>query len=147
MKKIILIFVALILVVGGGAFFGGIKYAESKNSRNFSRGNFQNLAGLSSEERQQRLEEMGGTRQGGGFISGEILSKDNESVTIKMPDGGSKIIFYSETTQISKFIDGSSEDLNIGENISANGSANQDGSITAKTIQIRPSVFLQSASN
>lgn len=137
MKKIIIAVVALVLV-GGGGFFSGMKYAKNKNSISFNRGNFQNLAGLSSQERQQRLEEMGGARQGGGFVSGEMLSKDEQSITVKMPDGGSKIIFYSETTQIRKFTDGSIDDLVIGENITVNGSANQDGSITANTIQTRP---------
>jgi len=149
MKKIIIV-VAISILVGVGAFFGGMKYAESKNSGNSGRGNFQNLAGLSSQERQQRLEEMGtngnfgsrGVGQGGGFISGEILSKDDQSLTVKMPDGGSKIIFYSETTQISKFTDGDAEDMVVGKNITVSGSANQDGSITANTIQTRPQIFL-----
>lgn len=145
MRKVIITAVVVSVLVGGGAFFGGMKYAESKGPRGFSQGNFQNLASLSPEERQQRIQEMGanggftgrGGNQGGGFIGGEIISKDEQSVTVKMPDGGSKIIFYSDSTKVSKSVDGTSEDLSIGKNISVTGTQNQDGSVTAQSIQLR----------
>ena len=67
-------FVTIIIValtVGGAAFYGGIKYAENKNPRGLARGDFQNLR----------------NRTGGqGFVSGEILSKDNKSLTVKLQD-------------------------------------------------------------
>lgn len=143
MKKILPIIV-VVLLVGGGAFYGGMKYGESKSSQGLVRGGFQDFNNLSSEERQQRLQQMGGNvgnfqrNRGNGFISGEILSKDDQSVTVKLQDGGSKIIFYSDSTEVSKFTSGSSGDLEIGKTIIANGTANSDGSITAQSIQLRP---------
>lgn len=89
-KALIIILVAAVV---GGAFYGGIKYSESKQSTNFAPDNFRNL---SPEERQQRFQGIGpvGNRQAGAeFVSGEIIAKDNESVTVKLRDGGSKIIF------------------------------------------------------
>jgi len=138
---------AVVVVVGGGAFYGGMKYAQSRNPRGqFSRADLQNL---SSEERQQRLQELGvnggagfrggaggGQRGGGGFTSGEIISKDDKSVTIKLRDGGSKIIFFSDSTEISKSAEGTSSDLEVGKSITVNGVANSDGSVTAETIQL-----------
>src|SRR3989344_6719665 len=113
MNKLITIVGATAVVVGGGAFFGGMKYAESKSPQGrVSQADFSAFGGqnLSPEERQQRLGELGanagarfrggigggGQRNEGGFTSGEILSKDNMSITIKLPDGGSKIIFLSD---------------------------------------------------
>jgi hypothetical protein len=37
---------------------------------------------------------------GSGLVSGEIISKDEMSLVIKNQDGGSKIIFYSDKTEL-----------------------------------------------
>src|SRR4030042_3773722 len=143
MKKIIPIFVALILVVGGGAFYGGVKYQQSNGCfSNLTRQNFQNL---SEEQRQQLLQgNIGGSFQrgiGGGagtnFLNGEVIGKDEQSLTLKMPDGGSKIVFFSGSTKILKTTDGSIDDIGIGEQIMVSGEQNSDGSYTAQTIQER----------
>lgn len=81
---------------------------------------------------------MGGA--GGGFVNGEIISKDDKSITVKLRDGGSKIVFLSGTTEITKSITGASSDLEIGKNTIISGKQNSDGSVTAETIQIRPQV-------
>lgn len=143
MKKILPIIITLIIVIGGGAFYGGMKYAESRRSPagHFSRGEFQNL---SPEERQQKLQQRGISgatmkrRTGSGFATGEIISKDDKSITIKLPDGGSKIIFYSGKTKVSKFVNGTPDDLEIGKSVTIRGTANDDGSITAQSIQLHP---------
>ncbi len=138
MKKIIPIIVALV-VVAGGSFYGGMKYGQSK-------GNFQNL---SSEQRQQLFQgNIGGSLQrgagrgvGGNFLSGEVIAKDDKSLTLKTPDGGSKIVFFSGSTQVSKTTEGSIDDIGIGKQIMATGEQNSDGSYTAKTIQLSPRVI------
>lgn len=152
MNKLIVIVIATAVVVGGGAFFGGMKYAESKNPRSrVSQADFQNLQNLSPEERQQGLQELnanagagfrggsgGGQRGiGGGFTAGEIIAKDDKSVTVKLQDGGSKIVFLSDSTEITKSAEGTLGDLEVGKNISVNGTANSDGSVTAQSIQLR----------
>lgn len=142
MKKIILIIIALV-IVGGGAFYGGMKYGQSKNPLgNFSRQDFQNL---SSEERQKLFEGSAGEafqgsneRKGGaGFLSGEVISKDEESLTIKMPDNSSKIVFLSASTTVSKMTDGLIKDIEVGKQIMVSGTQNSDGSYSASNVQIR----------
>ncbi len=151
MNKIIPVIIAVAVVVGGGSFFGGMKYAEIKSPRSsVSQADFQNLQNLSPEERQQRLQEIGvntgvgfrggasgSQRSGGGFTTGEIISKDYQSITVKLPNGGSKIVFLSDSTSISKMTDGTKADLEVGKQITVNGSANSDGSITAQSVQLR----------
>jgi len=144
MKKLIL-FIIVLIIVGAGAFLGGIKYQQNKISS--QRTSFQNL---SPEERQQRLWELGanagagfrggagnGQRSGGGFTAGEIIAKDDKSITVKMQNGGSKIVFLSDSTEVMKSAAGALSDLEVGKNIIVNGTANSDGSITAQAIQLR----------
>jgi len=137
-KKIIPILFLVIVIVGVGSFFGGMKYSESKNP--FA-GNFQKLT---DEQRAQMAASNGsglrGNRTGSNFINGEIIDKDESSITVKIMDGGSKIVFYSDSTQITKTATGTSSDLEIGENVIISGSANDDGSVTAQTIQMRPEI-------
>ena len=147
MNKTILSIIVVAIVVGGGAFYGGMKYADSGSSRGqFSRVDFQNL---SPEERQQRLQELGanagaafrsggGMRgSGGGFVGGEIISKDAKSITVKLQNGGSKIVFLSDATEITKSAAGALSDLEVGKNITVNGTVNSDGSVTAQMVQLR----------
>jgi hypothetical protein len=148
MNKLLPIVVAVAVVIGTSAFYGGMKYAEGRNpARQLSRGDFQNL---SPEERQQGLQEFGanagagfrgglgaGQRGSDGFTAGEIIAKDDKSVTIKLQNGGSKIVFLSDPTEITKSAVGALSDLEVGKNVTINGTANSDGSVTAQTIQLK----------
>jgi len=123
-KHIIAAVVIIILI--GGSFYGGMFYGKRQARTGFPG------AGGSFQTRINR-------GNGGNFISGDIISKDNNSITLQIPNsGGSKIIFYSETTQINKSATGTSEDLIKGTSVSITGTTNSDGSITAQSIQIRP---------
>jgi len=139
MKKIISIILVIIVagILSGGAFYGGMKYGENKTTPGIS------------QERQQRFQQMGASAAGamGGrsgnqaesnFVTGEIISKDDKSITLKLRDGGSKIIFFSDTTEVDKFTTGSSNDLEVGKTVMVTGKTNQDGSITAQSMQLRP---------
>jgi len=133
MKKFLPLILIVIIGVGVGAFYGGMKYSENK----------------ALSDRQQRMQQFGanfggfrlgsgsGQRGGSGFIAGEIIAKDDKSVTVKLQNGGSKIVFLSDSTEITKSAAGALSDLEIGKNIIVNGTANSDGSITAQTIQLR----------
>lgn len=133
MKKILPIIIAVAIVAGVGSFYGGMKYSQKKSVK--SRG---------SGDQQQHFQQMGGAMRGGnkqgggGFINGEIASKDDKSITVKLRDGGSKIIFFSETTEIGKSVSGAATDLEVGKTVMVGGQTNSDGSVTAQTIQIRP---------
>lgn len=148
MKKNLPIIIALIIVVGAGSFYGGMKYGQSQRP---GRGNFADFANLTPEQRQQRMQQAGGGsgRMGGqggnGATNGEIISKDDKSVTLKLRDGGSKIVFLSDSTEIMRQATGTASDLVVGENLMVTGDANQDGSITAKTMQMRPKVEIPAA--
>lgn len=130
-----------VIIIGGGSFYGGMKYTQSKAPVVNQRGGGNFGAGGANGGGQR-----GGQRAGGfgGGTSGEIISKDDKSITVKMRDGGSKIIFLGDSTQIMKSTSGSNADLIVGQQVMAMDSANVDGSVTAQTIQIRPAGFASS---
>ena len=138
MKKNLPIVIVIIVLVAGAAFYGGMKYQSSKSP---SRGQF--TAGLPNFIGEGGQPMGAGTRSGSvgknnvGFINGEILSADDQSVTIKLRDGGSKTVFYSASTSIGKMATGTAEDLIVGTSVMATGKTGTDGSLTAETIQIR----------
>jgi len=145
-SKFIVIIILIAAIIGAAAFYAGMKYIQSKTSQGrLSQANLQNLQNLSPEERQKRLQELGlntgarfrGNINSNGLITGEIIAKDDKSLTIKLKDGGSKIVFISESTEITKSVTGTLSDLEIGRNIIINGTTNPDGSITAQMIQLR----------
>lgn len=145
-KKNVLIAVIIGLIIAGGAFYGGMKYSANKAvsqiSQNRCGGNFggQRQGGGQGQGMQNGGGRQGGMQNGGAgdFVGGEIISKDDSSVTIKTRDGGSKIVFFSDKTLIDKSVSGATSDLSVGLQVTANGKANSDGSLTAQNIQIRP---------
>lgn len=133
MDKKIIIVSLVVLAVGGGAFFGGIKYQESKSQNQIpSAGNFRQIPGggqLSDGARANR-------NVGGGMVAGEIIGVDEDSIILKSADGSSKIVFFSEKTSIGNFVVAQAGDLAVGQYVSAAGTAGADGSIVANNIQI-----------
>ena len=65
---------------------------------------------LSQEERKKRMQEIhgdspqGAKKEGLSFASvqGEILDKDESTITIKLIEEGSELVFYNSDTQITK---------------------------------------------
>ncbi|MDD4762114.1 MAG: hypothetical protein PHZ25_03785 [Candidatus Pacebacteria bacterium] len=128
MRKKIYVSIAAVLI-GISLFYSGVKYGESKKTTAFSGNMGARLNGSGFQN--------GTKNQGGGMIMGEIISKDEESITVKLQTGGSKIIFTPASTPIFKSTEGQKEDLVIGDNVSISGKSNSDGSFTADSVQIK----------
>ncbi len=136
------------VVLAGISFYAGNQYANSKNQAVLSQNPASAMRGSFTGQR--------GGRTGGGGASGKIIAKDTTSITVELNSfgqnggtapasgtqvsQGSKIVFYTNKTSVIKTIDGKVSDLVVGEQISVNGTANTDGSISAQSIQIRPAM-------
>ncbi|HET8575221.1 MAG TPA: hypothetical protein VFM02_03580 [Candidatus Paceibacterota bacterium] len=128
--------VVLAVVVGGGLFYGGTVYGKSGGAVASSRSRFQQF----SRGQFASSSAMGnfGGRGGGGMVAGQVLSSDSQGVTVKLPTGGTKLVFVSTSTKVSKTVDAAPSDLATGTNIVVQGTSNSDGSVTASTVEIRP---------
>ena len=128
MKSIYLVVAILVVIVGGGAFFAGMKYQQSKQPA-FLR----QMGGV-----QGQRTGTGGNRMGFRPVNGGIISSDDKSITVKLQDGSSKIVLLSDKTQINKAAEATKEDLKTGEKVAVFGTENSDGSVTAQNIQLNP---------
>lgn len=131
-KTLIVAVVATAIVAGGAGFGGGMAYSKSKTIASRGAGQFGTGTNRPGDAAAGRL------RSGTGFVNGSILSKDEKSITVKDGAGGSKIIFFGTSTTIGKTTDGTANDLEVGKSVMVSGTSNTDGSVTAKSIQIRP---------
>ncbi len=137
------------LVIGVGVvalaigFAAGTMYSKSATSKQAvevpgSRGNFAPGG---------QVRAGGFNRGGGNAVIGQVLSKDDKSLTVKLNDGGSKIVFYSDTTLISKATTSTVADVSVGNSVMVNGTTNTDGTVTANTIQLNPRMFMGTTSS
>ena len=129
------------VIIAGVSFFGGVKYDQSKSVA-LTTGN-QNFSAQGGQMRALGTGANGaprGVRVMNGGATGSIVAKDATSITVALRDGGSKIIFLSANTIVSKTDAGTTSDLMVGKEVSVNGTPNADGSITAQSIQLRPNV-------
>jgi hypothetical protein len=136
MKAVKPMYVIIIaIIVGAVAFFGGMQYQKSQRAAGFAGrgGQFAGAQGAGGQ-----FGGAQGTRRNGGAVMGEILSKDDSSVTVKMQDGSSKIVILSGSTSINKSASGTKDDLTTGERVAVFGTTNSDGSVTAQSIQLNP---------
>lgn len=123
------------IVIAGGAFYAGMSYGDDSGpvagQGQFASGQFQRGQGG----------QLGGTRAGRagtGFTAGEVITKDDTGITVKMQDGSTRIVLTSPTTQVMKSTSGSLADVAVGSEVMVTGTANGDGSVTAQTVQLRP---------
>jgi hypothetical protein len=125
-KKEIATVVITAIIVGGVNFYAGTYFPRKGQ-----------VSGLTNGTRfngTQRAMRTGGN----GLISGEVISKDETSITVKLRDGGSKIVFLTAQTPVMKSVAGILGDVNTGATVIVTGKANPDGSIAADSVQIRP---------
>ena len=142
MAKYYLVTAVIVILCSAGAFVAGVKV----NGLRWS-----GLAGMPGESRPQMAQvgnRLGGQNPRGAGNNlgsqvsgrmptmGTILSIDGSSMTLQMPDGSSKIIMLSESTQVHKTSDATQDELEVGINVRVMGAEGDAGTITAQEVQI-----------
>ncbi len=145
MSKNTIITIVLVILASGVGFFAGSKYQSSRNpfaNKAFGDGqNFQFKGGQGVKVQNGQAGQKVAFR--GGQVMGEIISLDDRSLTVKMPDGSSKIVLFTDTTTYAKSADAVKTDLKTGDTVAVTGETNSDGSVSATNIQLNPAFKMQ----
>lgn len=131
--------IAVVALAGG--FYGGMQYERQSLPSSGLRDQVNRAFGEQSGSAGSVRRQTGGSgmgQNGGGFTNGDIVSIDNNSITVKDRSGSSKIVYYSDSTIVGKTVSGAVSDLTVGESVMVTGTASPDGSVAAQNIQIRP---------
>lgn len=131
MKKEYIITILLVIIVGAGAFFAGMKYQQGKRTNMFRQ-----FDGNAAQQGQRGTGTGNNSRMGFRPINGEIISADNQSITVKLTDNSSKIVILNEKTVLNKASQATASDLKVGEKVMVVGTDNSDGSVTAQSVQM-----------
>jgi hypothetical protein len=138
--------VAVAVVVGAGAFYGGMKYGENRimqdpgaliqRMRDSMGGEFPGV-GTGRQfpgggQTGTRGQATGGLVAGGAM--GTIQEIEGNTITLSTDSENVQVI-TSDTTFIQKLMDVGTEDLEVGERVIVTGSENDDGTITARSIR------------
>jgi len=131
-NKNLIITALLLIIIGAGSFYGGMRYQSSKSptfNRQFQfngQGNIRNGSNPTAN------------RAGFRPVNGQIIASDSNSITVKLGDGSTKIILINDKTLINKAETAAKSDLTNGTTVAVFGTVNSDGSVTAENIQINP---------
>jgi len=126
----------VLLVVGLGAGFGGGYYFKGYQQ---TQARVAFAGGLPGGAQRFTGTRGAGARGGaGGAVTGEVLSMDAKSLTVKMSDGSTKIVLFAGSTTYSDTTTATQTDIKTGETVAIFGTPNSDGSVTATNIQINP---------
>lgn len=137
MKNIYVNLILAALLAGGAGFYGGTVYQKTRpvtlggRSSQFVRGQFPGGSGSNRP----------GGNQGMRPVSGVISAVDDSGVTVKLPDGSSKIIILTGMAKINKTESSDKSALVTGQNITVFGTSNSDGSIVAETVNVGGELF------
>jgi len=130
--------VTLLVIV---SFVAGVQTGKSKNiNKTFGNRNIPN--GMN-----QNFNKGTGMNTRSGNILGEVLSKDENSLTIKSKTNGSKIVIVSKATEVFKTITGSIADITVGTNVMITGKEGDGGSTIADSIRIVDNIGIPKTNN
>ena len=130
MKTVVWFALAAVLFAALG-FVGGVTYQKTQVSSGFASrfgggaGGFGGQGGPS------------GMRNSANVATGTVIAQDAQSITIKTADGGSKTVFVTSQTHVSKQQVLTASDIKVGDQVAAFGQA-ANGGIDARTVQIVP---------
>lgn len=145
MSRIVKSIIAIIvlLAVAGGSFYGGMVYGKNQAQAAFvtargRAGAFPGGAGGVAIGGAPAGGEQGASQFVGGALFGQIQEIGDGAMVIHDANGKPVQIKITDTTLIEKQASVTLSDLAVGETVLVSGSRGEDGSITARSVQVAP---------
>jgi len=146
-NTVIVVVVALILMVG--SFYGGTLYGKQQAQADLPQAFRERMAQMGAGQVPGQGGQEGGNFQPGqggfgrlggqgGGLFGQIQAIDGDSLLVTGFDGQEVRVLLTDTTLIEKYASVTAVDLEPGEQVTVSGSENEDGSITARSVQVAP---------
>jgi hypothetical protein len=136
MKTAIWVALAAVLFAAAG-FYGGVTYQKAQAPAGLA-GRFSGGGGFGGAGGLGGAGGAAGARPGGSNVTtGTVIAQDAQSITVKTSTGGSKTVFVSAQTEISKQQVLTASDVKVGDQVAAFGTA-ANGGIDARMLQIVP---------
>lgn len=120
-KKIILVAIIALIIGGGLGYFGKALVS-----------NHHKTTGLYHKGRM-----LANKKKKSKGATGTVVSDSNNTVTIKLNNGSTEIVYLNSNTSYSKITPASSSNITTGTKITALGTKNTNGSLNAKTVHIQ----------
>jgi hypothetical protein len=151
MWKTVITGVLCAVLAGALGFWGGVTYQKNQTpsfggGTAGGDGTFQPPAGFDPSQMPGGPGAQGGQggtggngarRMAGGVATGTVLAADSKSITLKIASGGSKTVYLTADTRISKQETLTASQIKVGENVMAVGQS-ASGGITARSVQVVP---------
>ena len=144
----IILGIVLGLIVAGASFYGGMIYGKNQATATAAAVPMNMPDGFQPPDSAAMpgdgTRPFGGRGEGGDFAApagmtfGEIESIDGNTLTLLTQSGGTATVQVTDTTLIEKNASVDVTDLVVGETVIVSGSDNDDGSITARSVQVPP---------
>lgn len=143
MRKTLIIIAALLVVlaVGAGSFWAGMSYGQSRANQARPRLLREQFGGQGGQFpgpfRTPQPGQGGAERLTAGGILGTIEAVEGDALVITTQEGTIRVQI-TDTTLVEKYTTVAIGDLESGERVAVSGTRNEDGSYTARSIQVLP---------
>ena len=142
MKKPLIIAAAVVgvVIVAAGSFWGGMSFGESRATQtrqSFLEERLGQRGGQFPRLGQTPQPGQAGAQRFAGGMQGTIETVEGETLVVTTQQGDIQIK-TTDTTLIQKYTTVNITDLEPGEQVVVSGARNEDGSYTARSIQVLP---------
>ncbi|HUW11907.1 MAG TPA: DUF5666 domain-containing protein [Anaerolineae bacterium] len=135
-----------VLILLAGSFYGGMVFGEQRAQADLPEAFRERMAQFGQGEPaapgavEGQLGQGGFGRLGGqgGGLFGQIEEINGDTIVVTGFDGQQTVVQITDTTLIEKYASVTASELAPGEQVTVSGSENEDGSITARSVQVAP---------